>query len=155
MNNVSPPIDLPLRDIHLPDPIAWWPLAFGWWLVFAIGLVFVLLMILFIRRWVRPTLRKEATKTLNAIEASYQSCSSAHNCVSEISILLRRIVISRDPKNAGITGTAWLQLLDFPDQKSFSEGVGRILLTAPYQPDIDDHDVVELLTLCRKVVNRL
>lgn len=155
MNSVTHPIDLPLRDIHLPDPISWWPLAIGWWLVFIIGLFFVCLMIFLIRRWVRPTLRKEAVKTLDEIETNFQTNANAQNCVSEISVLLRRIVISRDPKNAGITGVAWLELLDLPNQKNFSEGVGQILLTAPYQPEIDERHVVELLNLCRKVVNRL
>ena len=26
---------LPLRDLHLPDAIGWWPLAPGWWGVIA------------------------------------------------------------------------------------------------------------------------
>jgi len=25
--------ELPLKDIHLPDAITWWPLAIGWWLL--------------------------------------------------------------------------------------------------------------------------
>ena len=27
-----------LRDIHLPEPISWWPLAPGWWLLIIIAL---------------------------------------------------------------------------------------------------------------------
>ena len=27
---------LPLRDLHLPDAIGWWPLAPGWWVVIAL-----------------------------------------------------------------------------------------------------------------------
>ncbi len=25
------PSELPLRDLHLPDAVGWWPLAPGWW----------------------------------------------------------------------------------------------------------------------------
>ena len=31
------PAELPLRDIHLPEPVSWWPMAPGWWWV--IGLL--------------------------------------------------------------------------------------------------------------------
>ena len=43
---MNPTIDvsqLPLRDIHLPGPIGWWPPAPGWWLVAALVLVAVAL----------------------------------------------------------------------------------------------------------------
>jgi len=39
---MNPTIDvsqLPLRDIHLPGPVGWWPPAIGWWLVAALVLV--------------------------------------------------------------------------------------------------------------------
>ena len=31
------PQQIPLRDLHLPDAISWWPLAPGWWLAIAQG----------------------------------------------------------------------------------------------------------------------
>ncbi|MBV1912177.1 MAG: DUF4381 domain-containing protein, partial [Cycloclasticus sp.] len=31
--------ELPLRDIHLPDAITWWPPAIGWWLLLAVIIV--------------------------------------------------------------------------------------------------------------------
>ena len=27
---------LPLRDLHLPEAVGWWPLAPGWWGVIAV-----------------------------------------------------------------------------------------------------------------------
>lgn len=27
-----------LRDIHLPEPIGWWPLAIGWYILIALAL---------------------------------------------------------------------------------------------------------------------
>ena len=29
---------LPLRDLHLPDAIGWWPPAPGWWVLFVLAL---------------------------------------------------------------------------------------------------------------------
>ena len=45
------PDSLPLRDIHLPAPLGWWPLAPGWWIVGA--LVFALLIAGLIWLWKR------------------------------------------------------------------------------------------------------
>ena len=43
---MNPTIDvsqLPLRDIHLPGSVGWWPPAIGWWLLAALVLVGVAL----------------------------------------------------------------------------------------------------------------
>ena len=42
------PQNLDLRDIHLPDPISWWPIAPGWWLV--IVSLFLIIAVIFILR---------------------------------------------------------------------------------------------------------
>ena len=46
----SSPEDLPLRDIHLPDPVSWWPMAPGWWLLFFLLVLLISLSIFFLRR---------------------------------------------------------------------------------------------------------
>ena len=31
------PQQIPLRDLHLPEVIGWWPLAPGWWFLIALA----------------------------------------------------------------------------------------------------------------------
>ncbi|MGV6806815.1 MAG: DUF4381 domain-containing protein [bacterium] len=58
-----------LRDIHLPDPVAWWPPAPGWWLL---GIVIAILILLcvrwFILRRKQNVYRVEALHLLSEID---------------------------------------------------------------------------------------
>lgn len=150
-------MDLPLRDIHLSDPISWWPLAYGWWLLigFAIGLV--LMMAIIIRRILKPTLKKEALYALDMIEQVFKASNDSLACVAALSELLRRVSLKIHPAEyAGITGSAWLQILDnHLKEPEFSQGAGKILLHAPYQQQADPKDTDALLQLCRKWVSGL
>ncbi|HAZ78530.1 MAG TPA: hypothetical protein DCX08_01220 [Porticoccaceae bacterium] len=58
-----------LRDIHLPEPISWWPLAPGWWILVlsTMGLLIWLIIVLF-RRYQTNLYRREALQKLKFIE---------------------------------------------------------------------------------------
>lgn len=153
MNNLN---DIPLRDIHLPDPISWWPIAPGWWLLTAFILIVAFSLYFFIKRMLRTTLKKEASKALNQIESSFQTTKNASQCISEISLFLRRAMISQNSEVASLTGEAWLSLLDQRlAEPQFREGCGRILLHGPYQETVNENDVVQLIELCRTWVKSL
>jgi hypothetical protein len=110
------------------------------------------------RRWLKPTLRKEAFKSLDLIDRKFHDTQDAALCISELSIFLRRVVLSQEHHKqiAGLTGNAWLNLLDQPlNEPEFSQGVGRILLDGPYQCTVEKENVIQLLQLCRKWVNFL
>ena len=136
------PQSLPLRDIHLPDTVAWWPPAIGWWLLLAL---FIIISVLFI--WIRARRRRRlhapgflATQSLQTIKQRYQLDGDQQQLVRDISVLLRRTTISLNPRieSASLTGTRWLTYLDQKmNGKPFSDGPGKILVTHPYQKTID------------------
>lgn len=146
--------DLPLRDIHLPEPIGWWPPAPGWWLLLFGALALVSLAVWLWRRWRRVTVQKLALSELEAIE---RDVADAREQMQRLAILLRRVCLSAYPREevAGLTGAAWLSFLDRQvGGHRFSEGVGRLLLEAPYRREIEA-DAASLLALCREWLIRL
>lgn len=152
------PADLPLREIHLPEPIHWWPLAFGWWILFFLLLVVIVLSYFGIRDLLRPNLKREASKVLNEIENNFEETRDSSKCISDISFFLRRVALSRNtsPHIAGITGEEWLKYLDQDlGQPEFSKGAGQILLTGPYCQNSDAEKITQLLLLCHKWVKTL
>ncbi|WP_404358881.1 DUF4381 domain-containing protein [Methylotuvimicrobium sp. KM1] len=146
------PQPLPLRDIHLPEPIGFWPPALGWWLV-ALGVVILLVsMVWLIRRLTRKTALKSARRLLADLKQD-PSLDPAEK-VSRLSMLLRRVTISLASReqSAGLTGQAWLDYLDasLPD-KPFSNGIGRQLIEIPYRNELPpETDVSELFELCER-----
>ncbi len=155
--NTSIP-ELPLRDIHLPSTISWWPLAIGWWILLVLGVLLVALAYISIRHYRKPTLKKRARKRLKDIEQMFQSSQNALLCLTELSIFLRRIVLCQDNSEpiAGLTGPAWLEFLDQKlETPEFSQGIGQILLKGPYQRFVEKDDVVQFIQLCHKWVDRL
>lgn len=152
------PIDLPLRDIHLPDPVSWWPLAIGWWILLGTILVAIGLIVFYIRKYFQPTLKKKAALTLNSIQKNFQEGKNAAQSLAELSAFLRKATLSQNPhaNMAGIIGQEWLEVLDRSlDKPEFSQGVGRILLKGPYQPQASQEEVAALIELCRKWIARL
>jgi len=149
---------LPLKDIHLPDPISFWPLAFGWWIVAGIVIFLIFLSLLLFRKLSETTLKSEAKNKLQVIEKNFLETDDALVCLTEISALLRRITLSQKATDnvAGLTGEAWLQFLDQPLKTAeFSQGAGQILLTGPYSLEVDKTQVMKLIQLSAKWVNVL
>lgn len=150
-------MELPLRDIHLSDPISWWPIAFGWWIAFGVVAMAIFLIVFFLRKYLKPTTKKEAVMALDQIEKSFIDNGDGKQCLCALSNLLRRVSVKvHSAEYAGLTGDAWLQVLDKSlKEPLFSQGAGRILIHAPYQPHVDIKEASEMIKLCRNWVNSL
>ncbi len=135
------PVELPLRDIHLPEPVSWWPPAPGWW---ALPLIAALLILLWV--WVRRRRRRKAPvraarRELKALRKAYRKRLDDPALAAELSQLLRRLAVTLHPRVevARLTGEDWLRFLDRPlkgtqQAGGFTEGPGRALAEAPYNP---------------------
>jgi hypothetical protein len=153
------PDQLPLRDLHLPEPIGWWPLAPGWWLVIVlvlIGLGWLLLQVW--RRYQFHAPRRYAVRELAAIEAEYLARRDPVTLGQQLSELLRRSMLAYAPRHevAGLTGEAWLEWLDkdLPVPYFHTEG-GKSLLHLPYRDRNGDFGDVDINALLAAVKNRL
>lgn len=127
--------ELPLRDIHLPGPVSWWPPAPGWWLL--VGLVLGALAFALIYR-LRLRVRRAALRTLGDIERAYDGHGDPHRLVADVSTLLRRVVLTYRPREtvASVTGSAWREHLMSVStaRDAFTAPVTEQILRGPYDP---------------------
>jgi hypothetical protein len=154
---MNPTIDssqLPLRDIHLPDPIGWWPPAIGWWLLAALALAGVTLYAV---HYYRARHKRAALKAMTRVRAALEQGAEPVACLQFLSTTLRRFAMTSvaraagAPDVAGLIGERWLNYLDGGwDRTEFSAGLGKRLLAAPYaRPNsIERATALELTALC-------
>jgi hypothetical protein len=131
------PEQIPLRDLHLPEAVGWWPLAAGWWVL--LGLLAIGLLLLLRRAWIRwrrDAARRLALKELARVEGAYREAPNAVLLATRLSELLRRTMLAYSPRRdvAGLTGGDWLAWLDRGlDEPLFTQGPGKSLQDMPYR----------------------
>lgn len=125
-----------LRDIHLPEPVGWWPPAPGWWVVLGlIAAAFAFFLIARRRRADAP--RRAALNELAVARSEFERSGDGHAAVSDVSTILRRYALEQFPGRdvASLIGDKWLDFLDNSalGDASFKHQVGDLLTKAPYQ----------------------
>jgi hypothetical protein len=168
-----------LVDIQLPEKIAWWPIAPGWWILFVLFIAIILVSWYFIKR--KPAIKAatakqfktQAMKELQRIRKKYEAQAHdievSHSIVKELSIFLRRYALSlySREKVASLTDQQWLLLLDKTynsqtkdDAKKyplFSEKFAQLLIEVPYQANtqfIDQLLLNELFDSSEILINK-
>lgn len=148
------PAALPLRDIHLPAAIRWWPLANGWWWLLAT----VMLSTLALALWRLPAgtvrarldawlfgsrglarglfgVRRAALAELQRIEHRLAADGNHHDCARALSSLLRRVALRvHGPDAAQLGEQAWLDTLASISRAPLPADLLDILRQAPYSP---------------------
>ena len=92
---MNPTIDysqLPLRDIHLPGAIGWWPPALGWWLLAALVLVGARAATPFITIAARH--KRAALRAMTRVHAALEQGAEPVACLQCVSTILRRFAMT-------------------------------------------------------------
>jgi hypothetical protein len=136
-----------LRDIHLPDAIGWWPLAFGWYLLAFIILLLVTLGISYGYRWHRGNrAKREALRHLTNYEQQYLQTKNARLVSAQISELLKRVALVYFPRMrvAGLSGKAWIDFLNDTAKDIDFHELAVCLIELPYQSEVLQIDISPL-----------
>lgn len=128
-----------LKDIHAPDAISIWPATFTWYVLFTIILAILFYAVIkLLQTNINKRRKKQILTILDQIVLSYPN--NPATALADLSILLRRIALSKYKRIevAKLHNEDWLNFLDSETQTTaFSNGIGRVLLTAPYQKSVN------------------
>ena len=149
--------ELPLKDIHLPDAILWWPPAPGWWILAVLVVLFTYSLPRLLR-WLRyKPVKSLSLKELDLIKQSHKQQADHKKTLLAITTLLRRTVMSRSGRNgnAGVVGDDWLkQLNQMSSGTSFTAEQGELLTHGRYRPVVEG-DIDNLLQSCEGWIKSL
>jgi hypothetical protein len=149
-------LQLPLRDVHLPEAINWWPLAIGWWITMLLIPILLWITFLVYKYLTRKTAIKTAIKTAKKLlaELKQDKTKTEAQILVEISALIRRVAMSIAPRGecASLTGKAWLEYLDKSVKDlAFTQGIGQCLADVTYRRVTPTHvDIGELINLTER-----
>ncbi|WP_020558634.1 DUF4381 domain-containing protein [Thiofilum flexile] len=147
--------ELPLRPIHFPDPIGWWPPAIGWWLLLILGAIALGMLLVEYHKY-RTNRRRlaiqQALKELKLIEQHYHN--DKRQLVQAVSSLLRRVAMQQYGRSqtAGLTGAAWAEFLQQAGNPVMSADLAHALSEMPYRP-IEDVNSTQLIQQVRTWIN--
>ncbi len=100
-----------LKDIHLPEPISWWPLAPGWWILAAVVVIALIGTGIWLYRYKqRNAYRHEAQQALALLE---QLSLEPQLWLQQLNLLLKRAAHTayENEVSAKLNGAAWRDFL--------------------------------------------
>ncbi len=123
-----------LYDVHPAPPVPFWPPAPGWWII---TIVLIGGMWWWYRHYyLSQAFKRIALQNLKQLRQDYQHHKNSSQLAMGLSILVRRVALVKFPHHqvSNLIRFEWLEFLNETGQtQAFTEGVGQVLCTAPYQ----------------------
>jgi len=101
-----------LKDIHLPEAITDWPIAYGWWLLLAFIIISVLTGLYFwqIKRKQEAS-KNSALQLLDRQYAQFKANDDALLFLQQSNQILKRFCLQKHPHAASLSGSSWVNFL--------------------------------------------
>ncbi|MCW8957213.1 MAG: DUF4381 domain-containing protein [Gammaproteobacteria bacterium] len=148
---------MPLRDIHLPDAVSWWPPAPGWWLLLVLMIILAVLLAKLIRYLKQPKPNRLALAEFKQIKTQFQQQQNHQQLARDLSALLRRIGLTYYSREqvASLTSHNWQQQLNgLNPQHPLADNFINTISAAAYQPT-PQLDAQHLLDSCEQWLKNL
>ncbi|MFT5503262.1 MAG: hypothetical protein ACI8XC_000972 [Gammaproteobacteria bacterium] len=149
--------DLPLRSIHDPSAVVWWPPAPGWWILAFFLILAGILIYLLVRFYRHRRLRRECQALFSDIRKGLREGQSPQEVVGQLTILLRRILMSYKGRQniANLTDQSWIDELNRLTRQNYFDShslrvFGQYRYQRKFEPDIE-----RVLTQCDQWIKKL
>jgi len=120
-----------IKDIHIPEGVSIFPLAYGWWIILAA--VVLCILITWLVFWIFKASRKYyALKNLEKIDTH-----SPITAAIKISELLKRICLFKYKNALTLYGQNWIDFLNEHTKQHLTQNAANLLMYAPFI-SIDD-----------------
>ena len=138
-----------LRDIHLPDPVSFFPLPLAWWVV--IFMVFcTLLGAMYFFKYTRKRMLRCALNELESLEKQHETVAS--DTLMAVGVLMKRYAKHQFPRSqvAQLWGEPWLVFLRKTSLSGQFDGVkGEAVMKLPYQRSVSDEESAQFFDSVR------
>ena len=125
-----------LRDVHLPEDVSWWPLAYGWWVSIVLSLLGVTALVYYLlRKRKQNAYRYSAIKELDTAYIQWQQNNDIAAYLQSANAILKRTVLHFTNKHdaASESGPTWLETLARSAQNKLSVELKDALASQIYR----------------------
>ena len=146
------PVVVNLRDIHLPDPVSFFPLPVAWWVLLVVVLC-VVVCVLYFLMYARKKMLRYALVELDELQF-HQSKQSKQDSdtVMALGVLMKRYAQCQFPRNqvAHLWGESWLAFLRSTSSLGQFDGDrGGAAIRLPYQKAVSNEEAKVLFDSVR------
>lgn len=128
-----------LDTLQLPPPISFWPLSkAGMMGLVALLILSIVGVIRLVYYWRAQQAKHWVKAELNRIRTDIVSGIGVQSVCANLSLYLKKFFVEHKglAEVGPLIGEPWLNFLaTYSKNKAYTEGIGRHLITAPYQPE--------------------